>query len=334
MATNHQKVPGTTQVVALSQPTGGTIEALASDDPTNSADQRQQFRGRFQSRWETVEERVRMLIQGDRHYKPGASRRMDAPSAQIADFREWLETTLDDVLVESAPHRGIRRGRHWTSPFTKGLYVHGIRQADAALRRVGWDFRAPDPNSAIYYEPHEDRLAQQYVETYQDVVDAARAAERDATRAYRDAVNRTASVSETIDDVTDRLDKVGRYRTDLVAESKAVLTINEAALTRYEQVGAEEVGVEIESVPKDEDPLSHACTHATVEALQFTDRTQPAPGEEGFQEWDTAGDLRVCDECASLGGSVYDIKEIRRGNAPMPVRDTHPNCRCFYTIYR
>lgn len=312
-----------TRVITLSQPTGGTVEALASDDPTNSAEKRQQFRGRFQSRWESVEERVRMLIQGDRHYKPGASRRMDADSAQIADFREWLESTLDEVLIEPAPQRAIRRGRHWTAPFTKNLYVHGIRQADAALRRVGWDFTAPDPETAIHYEPHEDRLAQQFVETYQDVVDAARAAERDATRAYRSAVNTTASVSETIGDVNDRLEKVGRNRTDLVAETKSIRTINEAVLTRYEQVGANEVGVEIETIPEGEDSLSHTCTHATVEALDEHDNDIP-------QFFDTAGDDRVCPECSLLAGNVYTIKEIRDGSAPEIPR--HPRCRCVYTI--
>lgn len=324
-----------TQVITLSQPNGQTIEALASEDPTQSTGRRKRFKRRFSSRWQTVRGAVRSLIQGDRHYKPSSSsRRMDADSAQIADFREWLETALDEELVEPAAHRGVRRGRHFSAPFVRDLYIHGIRQADKSLKRAGWEFQAPDPEAAVNYDPHKDVLAQQYVETYQDVVDAARAAERDATRAYRDAVHRTASASETISDVNDRLDKVGRYRTDLVAESKSVITINTAALTRYEQVGAEEVGVEIELVPEDEDPLSHACTHATVEALQFTDRTQPAPGEEGFQLWDTAGDLRVCDECASLGGSVYRIEEIRSGDAPMPVRNTHPRCRCYFIIYQ
>lgn len=328
MASNYHKTPDVTQVVTLAQPGGTRIETLASEDPTGSQEKRDRLKRRFQSRWRTVRGDVRRLLQSDRHYRPTNDRVRD--SIQIADFRDWLETQLEDDFLEPVAHRGVRRGRHWSAPYVRDLYLHGIRHADQALERAGWEFRAPDPEAAIHHDPHKDVLASQYVEVYQDLEDAARAAEKEATRAYRTAVRQSASVSDTISAVNDRLDKVGRYRTDLVAESKAVMTINEAALTRYESVGAESIGVEIESIPGDEDTLAHTCTHATMEALQ-TDQTQAAPGDEGVHDWNTAGDMRVCPECASLAGSTYRIAEIRKGDAPMPVRDTHVNCRCFYT---
>ena len=40
-------------------------------------------------------------------------------------------------------------------------------------------------------------------------------------------------------------------------------------------------------------------------------------------EWSTAGDDRVCDECASLHGNRYTLEEIEH---MIPV---HPNCRCI-----
>jgi len=40
-------------------------------------------------------------------------------------------------------------------------------------------------------------------------------------------------------------------------------------------------------------------------------------------EWSTAGDDRVCDQCAGYEGNIYSLEEVRN---MIPV---HPNCRCI-----
>lgn len=284
-------------------------ETLAREDPTESQTKRAAWQQRFHSRWRTVRGDIRSLIEGDRHYRPRSDLDRDADSAQIADFREWLDSELDEEVVEPIAHRGVRNGRHYSAPFVRDLYTHGVTKADTELQRGGWAFDPPTPSDSIQRGPHREALRQQYVETYQDIEDAARATEREATRAYRDAVYTDESVTGAVNAVNDRVDKTGRYRTDLVAAALGVKTVNEAALTRYEQAGVEEVGAVIE-VDID---------------IEETD-----PPEE--YDWQTAGDLSVCSTCQTFAaGAPYKISDIRAGTAPMPVRDTHPECRCFIT---
>ena len=45
---------------------------------------------------------------------------------------------------------------------------------------------------------------------------------------------------------------------------------------------------------------------------------------QGRAEWSTAGDDRVCPQCAGMEGAVFTIREAR-GLIPL-----HPNCRCAW----
>lgn len=53
--------------------------------------------------------------------------------------------------------------------------------------------------------------------------------------------------------------------------------------------------------------------------------TRQAMREAGIKRiaWLTARDSKVCPICQKLDGQTYPIDE-----APIPVKDTHPNCRC------
>lgn len=354
------------------------IDALASPDPTASTTQRNRFNSRFTSRWRTLRGEVRSLIRGDKQFRP-MSKRL-APSAKVVDFRDWLEKKIDQVVVEPKAHRAVRQGMHWTGSFVQDFYLHGIRQADRYLSQAGLESETNsrvtrlDPKITVRRPPHKDVLYGLYVEAYHDLVDAAAAAKKEATRAYREAVRSGSSVSDTINAVNDRLDKVGRYRTDLVAESKSIITINTAAAIRYSERGIERVGMAIETVRDDADSLhhTHCCPDDSdpVDALQDDTGDSENDGEdtpwlppgvasdlglglagagagagaisiddrgnisvegevtEPEFSWVTAGDQRVCPTCIDLAGSTYSISDVLTGNAPMPVRSTHPSCRC------
>lgn len=46
-------------------------------------------------------------------------------------------------------------------------------------------------------------------------------------------------------------------------------------------------------------------------------------------QWLTARDKNVCDKCAGLDMQVFTVSE----SSPLPVRDTHPRCRCVTVAY-
>lgn len=79
---------------------------------------------------------------------------------------------------------------------------------------------------------------------------------------------------------------LGQGRAELIARTEIIRAHAEGQLDSLERMGVAEVGVEV--------------------------------------EWSTAGDLRVCEDCADMEGMVLSIEDAR-GMIPR-----HPNCRCSW----
>lgn len=272
---------------------------MAEADPTRSKTQRDRFRREFRDRWRTVRGETRREFEGGSRFRPQND--VDE-SAQVTDFREWYESLLDEEVIEPIPAEAVRRGRHYTGEYIDGFYEHGIQRANEELEEIDVDVEEERPEIIKQREPHDARLRQARVDTFHDLEDVGRATEQEATREYRDAVLTGATLTETIRRVNDRADKVGETRSELIADGRGVETINSAAIERYAEVGIREVGIRAE---------------AKIEG-------------EPTSTWRTAGDDRVCPQCQALAGNTYKISDIRNGNAPIPVKDTHPRCRCWY----
>ncbi|WP_126665246.1 hypothetical protein [Haloterrigena salifodinae] len=270
-------------------------------DPTRSASKRDRFARKFRRRWRDVRGEVRRALKRDR-FRPQSDR---SDARQVGDFRDWFEDLVYTTVLEPAATRDVERGRHWTAEHVDELYTHALKRADQELRKVGVDVpTGQDYRQLAKSEPYADELREERLEVYQDVEDAVRAAEEEATREYRSGVREGAAVAGLVAAVNDRVDKTGRNRTDLISEARGVELIADGGLSRYEQAGIDELGVEVEepAITIDDEPLN---------------------------SWTTAGDSNVCEQCQALEGNAYKISEIRSGEAPKPVRDTHPRCRCW-----
>lgn len=302
---------------------------MPSNDPTQSKTRRKRWRRRFRSRWRTVRSDVRNHFRGNDVLHPRDDSR--PPARKVADFREWFETVVEDTVVEPVPtSRQVRDGEHWTAQFVRDAYEHGVRLADRKLRDAGWEFEAGAQarsgfEAASRHGPeetvrraqrrlersgrthHGDGLEQAYLDTYTDVESAGSDTVESAAREYRQAVRDGATVSTAVGAVNERTQKEGQTRTDMISDTRTVSTINEAALRRYEEVGVEEVGVDVEV------QLAGDATNT----------------------WQTAGDDRVCERCAALEGNTYPIGDLRNpaaANSPVPIPSIplHPRCRCFW----
>ncbi len=86
-------------------------------------------------------------------------------------------------------------------------------------------------------------------------------------------------------DIADEID-VSENRAQVIARTEIIRAHAEGQLEAFEKLGVDEVGVDV--------------------------------------EWSTAGDLRVCPECAELEGTVYSIEDAH-GLIPY-----HPQCRCSF----
>jgi SPP1 gp7 family putative phage head morphogenesis protein len=96
--------------------------------------------------------------------------------------------------------------------------------------------------------------------------------------------------------LTDRVDAIGKTRATTLARTSVIDTFNSASLARLDELGVEGV---------------------TVKA-----------------EVRTAGDARVCPQCAALEGRTWTIEEARSetttaAGQEVPVKPPiHPRCRC------
>lgn len=278
-------------------------------DPTRSKTRRDQFTRQYRKRWRTVRGEIRKELSGDSYYRPqnGVSE-----SRQVADFRDFLENLVNEELLEPVSQRGARNGTHYSATQLDELYRHGIRQGMREFERAGFDVPDVSAEAISRTDSHREMRRAMYLRTYQDLEDAANATVQSATREYRRAVREGASVNEAVAAVNDRVDKVGRYRTDLVAQSKSVETLNHAALQLYADGG----NLQVAPMPET------GVANVTVDG-------EPVPEDYDFQKGvRTAGDRRVCAECRSIASSgPYSVSEVRNDQSLIP--PYHPNCRCF-----
>jgi hypothetical protein len=310
-------------------------------DPTHSESRRAGWERTFNDRWRDLRGDVRSLLEGggrfvqgngshvrgNDHYYP---RNDDvANGEQIADFRDWFENRLYRDVVEPVPRFQQKSGVHYTAAFVNEMYRHGLRLAHADARETEGIELDDDREGVVgQADNHEARRREWFTTAYNYLEDAARDTEKEVTREYQRAVSEGWSVDETITAINGdnsgrtkgRIPGTGENRTRLLAHSVGVQIINDAILERATDLGIEEVGVEPEHVDEDQlAALGHRLDHPPEDEEQLSDE---------WYSWETAGDNRVCPECADLEGNRYLISDIRDGSAPMPVRDTHLGCRC------
>ena len=305
----------------------------ASQDPTGTQTLRNRFAGDFSSRWRDVRGAIRQTVDRNdalrlqagpspaRGTPVGAYRGqavddfgVDSDAARQAEWAAWFPAVLDRYIREPTSPDRVRDGRHYTATELRRAYARGLALANQDAQRVGLtppDGELSDPPDVISRKPHQEALQSQYLATYEDVERAADETRTAVSRSLRTGLAAGVGVRELANRVNGRGDAVGQTRTVTIALSKTIDTTNEAVLTRADELGASELGVIPETVVDDEDA---------------PDEVEP----EGV--WETAQDDRVCEICQSLAGSIYTVEEIQRGDAPRPVRDTHPSCRCRIRI--
>lgn len=264
---------------------------MPSQDPTATQTRRRRWTSSFNARWRRVRGSIRRTIQADRF---GLDQRDEA--AVLAEFETWLTRQLDDEVLDGTSLRNVRNGLHHTGPEIRDGYEAGLRRADQALRAA--DYEVPDttPAQAVNQPVHRNEIERAYVRSYQDLQTTGADTRQAVMRELDELLSGTddPSTDELVDSLNDRIDAVGQTRTSMLTHSYIVEGANRAALRRYQQAGVETVGIDPEV------------------------------------KWKTAQDERVCAECAALADDEYLIEDVFNGDAPMPVRSTHPRCRCFY----
>ena len=228
-------------------------------------------------------------------------------SQKVEAFMEWLRTQQEKGLLEIrfAPQYGSSIEEAWTNMYIWDSYKRGVIRARSEMKKAGYDvptIEATGGIDVVMQGPfHIDRVGVLF------------------TRAFEEMKGITAAMDTQISRVLAQglIDGDGA----MMIARKLVATINGA--------GMGELGI-TDSIGRFIPAQRRAQTMARTEIIRAhhmgnvqSYKNWGVMGVTVTAEWSTAGDERVCDECASLEGNVYTLQEIEH------MIPRHPNCRCI-----
>lgn len=214
---------------------------------------------------------------------------------KVNAFMDWLREMEQAGTIEISmlPQLGQAVDQHWTHLYVQDSYKRGVMRARYELIRAGYQVPSLDETGGIRVSMstpfHVDRLGLVFSRTYEDLrgitaqmdtqisrVLAQGLADGDNPIVLAKKLRRTITGPSGDLGLTDTL---GRF---IPAKRRAVM------LARTEVI------------------RSHHL--ATIQEY----RNWSVEGVTVKAEWQTAGDARVCENCAALENRVYDLDEIER----------------------
>lgn len=203
----------------------------------------------------------------------------------------WVGSKLvsHGLAGESSPPEVLDRSEwDWFDRHVARSYEAGREAAGSLLDAAGYTVNTP--SRLADSRRHVNSLGRVFEEQRDVWRRLAGDLEDDVEASLRETLGSGASVSDGKPLISERFDKLGRNRGSMIAATETSRAYNSALVTEYEEAGVRDV--EVRQV-----------------------------------EWQTMGDLRVCEGCAGMAGE-YTVDEakkmLRRGTFPH-----HPRCRCI-----
>jgi len=228
---------------------------------------------------------------------------------KVRAFMNWLEDQirsgiLVDVTAQNIPI-GVSVEPSWTNRFVLDAYRRGVARARGQLIQAGFEVPTLDAtggiNASISLPVHTDRLGLLFTRVFNELKGVTDAMDQLIARTLAEGLASGLSPRTLARELNHIIsgqggslalrDSLGRFipanrRAQILARTEIIRAHAEAQLQEFSNW--EGVGVIVEA------------------------------------EWITAGDNRVCQQCANLEGSIFSIEEAR-GKLPL-----HPQCRCAW----
>jgi SPP1 gp7 family putative phage head morphogenesis protein len=232
-------------------------------------------------------------------------------SDKIAAFMKWLKEQVDKGLLEVSQYQQIGNAveQAWTNMYINDSYKRGVIRARYELQKAGATVPSIEDsggiNVAMMNPFHMDRVGVLFTRVYSDLVGITTAMDTLISRVLAqgmiDGDGMALIARKLIAVITGAgagdlamTDSLGRYipasvRAEMLARTEIIRAHHLATIQEYRNWGIEGVSVQ--------------------------------------GEWKTAGDERVCQECADMEGKIFTLDEIE------PMIPLHPQCRCIALPY-
>lgn len=269
-------------------------------DPTRTGLLRRQWETDLRRRFGGVRKEVEQLILGDDAFGlvPGVpfvlnverqAWRFLSNEKKLEQFRKWLEELVErKILTTDAVN-----GQPWTAKYVESAWKKGVVRAfvDARGRKLQktsdfFEGTKAEFLRAAFAQP--ERLAKVRVlatRAFESLRGVTQAMGTQMNRILATGIIQGQNPKQIAAEMSKSIRGLTKARALAIARTEIIHAHAEGQLDSFEDLG-EDVGV--------------------------------------LAEWSTAGDDRVCSQCAALEGAVFTIEEAR-GKLPR-----HPNCRCAW----
>jgi SPP1 gp7 family putative phage head morphogenesis protein len=244
---------------------------------------------------------------------PPGWRAFDFPRSadKVQAFMDWLKRQEDIGVLETTTRTqlGVGAEEAWTNKYIWTVYQKGLVRARNELRAAGYKSRAGEEIPELDYEgaidvafnmpQHADRAGLIYQRVYEDLKGITSQMDTQISRVLSQAMldgkhpyEIAKLLTKTISGPMGNLgitDTLGRF---IPAERRAKILARTEVIRSFHLANVQEM------------------------------RNWGVAGVKVKAEWQTAGDPRVCEQCASLQGKVFTLDEIEK---KIPL---HPQCRC------
>lgn len=210
---------------------------------------------------------------------------------KVEAFRDWLQNEIDQNLLTAV---GGIEGQPWTAEYVESAYRKGRLRAFFDVRKKDYPPGTPEYAAAeaeymrAAFFPGEmmSKIALVSTRAFEQLRGITGTMSQQISRVLADGLAHGWDVDQITREMTKIVGDITRKRAMLIARTEVIHAHAEGQLDGLEQLGIYKVTVQVEIL--------------------------------------TAGDERVCVECAELEGEILSIDEAR-GIIPL-----HPNCRCAW----
>lgn len=208
---------------------------------------------------------------------------------KIESFKSWLQDQVDQgILAKTA------QGDPWTNEYIHSAYRKGVVRAYNDVNREGFvdldDFyiggRAQFLRDAFAAPETVSKLSLLYTRAFDQLKGFTDQMSQQTSRILATGLANGYGPRKIAREMNRTITSLTRKRALTIARTETIYAHAEGQLDSMERLGIEEVDL--------------------------------------MAEWSTAGDDRVCEQCAAMSGKVMTIAEAR-GLIPL-----HPNCRCAW----
>ena len=283
-------------------------------DPTRTLTLRNRFASKMSGKFNAVKTAIRQAVVDQDCFGlrqevnafqqlPGNRAFAFTRSADKVDaFMDWLNELINQEVLETYQWRqlGQAAAEPWTNLYIRTAYQRGLARARAELNNSGYDVPSISDQGGIgaaFNHPfHVDRAGLIFTRVFSDLRgitnDMETKMSRVLSRGLMDGLG-PREIAKNLLKVIDGTETgdlgLGRFmpakrRAIILARTEVIRAHHLATIQEYRNWGA--VGVRVQA------------------------------------EWTTAGDARVCSQCAELEGRIYTLDEIED---MIPI---HPQCRC------